>query len=73
MKRCKVPKGLCKNAVEASQNIFRYEPIERYVINRVIQACREDVTVDDVFIKSAKNILANKSVDYTRDERRRVA
>ena len=58
-KRQKVPKTLFNNAVKAAENLFRFEPIERYVIERVIQASKEDVTVDDVFIKLARKILNN--------------
>lgn len=59
-KRHKVPKKLYESACRAAQDIYRYEPIERYVIERVIQASKQDVTVDDVFIKLAKKVLNNK-------------
>ena len=71
--RHKVPKKLYESASRAAQNIFRYEPIERYVIERVVQASKQDVTVDDVFIKLANKILVEQpACAYQKQKKRMV-
>ena len=70
--RHKVPKKLYERASRAAQNIFRYEPIERYVIERVVQASKQDVTVDDVFIKLANKILVEQPAYIPHDEKKRM-
>lgn len=71
MSRKKVPKKLFDSASRAAENIFRYEPIERYVIDRVVQASKQDVTVDEVFIKLANKILYQQPV-YAYNNQKKV-
>ncbi|MCK5497581.1 MAG: hypothetical protein KAI77_00180, partial [Gammaproteobacteria bacterium] len=58
----KIPRDLFLNAQKAEKYLFRYEAIERYVINCILEAGRSDVALDDVFIKAAYKALQRSSV-----------
>ena len=73
MKRRKVPNQVYQGTREAAQHLFRYEPIERYVIATVNQAGKQDVAVDEIFITLAEKILAQRPVHYFHKESLQVA
>ncbi len=64
MSKRKISNSLASAALQATENIYRYERIERFVLNRVVEASQHDVPVDDYIIKAAKSILTNRSLHY---------
>lgn len=62
MKKRKIPRDLLLSAQKAEKYLFRYETIERYVINCILEAGRLNVVLDDVFIKAAYKALQRSSV-----------
>ncbi len=62
MKKRKVPRDLLLGAQKAGEDILRYESMERYVLNCVIEAGRSNVALDDVFIKAAHKALQRHPV-----------
>ena len=62
VKKRKIPRDLFLKAQKAEKYLFRYEAVESYVINCVLEAGRLDVALDDVFIKAAYKALQRSSV-----------
>jgi hypothetical protein len=52
-----VPQYLYKETQTAADNIYEYDRLERYVINQVLTAAKQNVPIDEVFIKCAKTAL----------------
>lgn len=61
VKKRKIPRDLFLNAQKAEKYLFRYEAVDSYVINCVLEAGRLKVALDDVFIKTAYKALQRGS------------
>ena len=64
MSKHKISNSLATAAMQASQNIYRYETVERFVLNRVVEASQHNMPVDDYIIKAAKSILINRTTHH---------
>ena len=61
-----VPYALYRDVRKAAENIYRYDRIERFSINQLLEAGREDKPVDDIVIKTAEMALRNHTIENHR-------
>jgi len=59
----KVSLQLYEGAKAVANDIYRFERIERYVIQKVLLAAEHNQAIDDVFIECAKKILQHRPED----------
>jgi hypothetical protein len=59
----KVSLQLHEGAKAGANDIYRFERIERYVIQKVLLAAEHNQPIDDVFIECAKKILQHRPED----------
>lgn len=57
MKQRKVPRDLYQRVKETVPEFKHYETVERYVLKTLLEAGRNDVHVDEAFLKAADKIL----------------
>ena len=63
MTRQKVPMKLYQRVQSAAENIYRYDRIERYVLNQIILAAENRQQIDPVFITCAEKFLQQHHSD----------
>lgn len=66
MNKRKVPHYLYRSAQEANKDIAGYEQLERYALKMVLEAAKQDVAIDDIYIKSAQNALKRRVYNSSR-------
>jgi hypothetical protein len=54
-----VPYALYRDTRKAAEDIYRYDRIERYCINQLLDAGREDKPVEGIVIKTVETALRN--------------
>ena len=66
MKRRKVPKDLLTGMQNARKDYYRYERMERYVMNFLLEAGRKNEPVDELYIKAGYQMLRYKNSSKSR-------
>ena len=67
MKMRKVPKDLLTGMQNARKDMYRYERMERYVMNYLLEAGRRNDPVEEFYIKAGFQMLRHRNQHSNRE------